>query len=188
MAPLCLVRPTSEDAEIFWDYRWEFLENGEVIHGGAGLANAASPQAWLQALEQNSCEESVAPGLVPATTLLAIRQNNLRMVGIIDIRHRLNDYLFRYGGHIGYSVRKSERRKGYAAASFIRHFSSAGRSLVFPGFSSPVTSATFPPPAPFALRAVFWKMRSWKGLAESWCSATGSILLPFKVNKHKEVP
>ncbi|MCI5802535.1 MAG: GNAT family N-acetyltransferase [Oscillospiraceae bacterium] len=116
MAPLCLVRPTSEDAEILWDYRREFLENGEVIHGGAGLANAASPQAWLQALEQNSCEESVAPGLVPATTLLAIRQNNLRMVGIIDIRHRLNDYLFRYGGHIGYSVRKSERRKGYAAA------------------------------------------------------------------------
>ena len=36
------------------------------------------------------------------------------MVGIIDIRHRLNDYLLKFGGNIGYSVRKSERRKGYA--------------------------------------------------------------------------
>ncbi|HBP25488.1 MAG TPA: GNAT family N-acetyltransferase [Acholeplasmatales bacterium] len=35
---------------------------------------------------------------------------------MIDIRHRLNDYLFRLGGNIGYSVRKSERRKGYAKA------------------------------------------------------------------------
>lgn len=32
---------------------------------------------------------------------------------MIDIRHRLNDYLLNFGGHIGYSVRKSERQKGY---------------------------------------------------------------------------
>jgi predicted acetyltransferase len=33
---------------------------------------------------------------------------------MIDVRHRLNDYLLKFGGHIGYSVRKSERQKGYA--------------------------------------------------------------------------
>ena len=33
---------------------------------------------------------------------------------MIDIRHRLNDYLLNLGGHIGYSIRKSERQKGYA--------------------------------------------------------------------------
>lgn len=33
---------------------------------------------------------------------------------MIDIRHRLNDYLKNFGGHIGYSIRKSERQKGYA--------------------------------------------------------------------------
>lgn len=33
---------------------------------------------------------------------------------MIDIRHFLNDYLEQFGGHIGYSVRKSERKKGYA--------------------------------------------------------------------------
>ncbi|GGG12892.1 GNAT family N-acetyltransferase [Paenibacillus aceti] len=29
------------------------------------------------------------------------------------LRHRLNDKLMRYGGHIGYMVRPSERGKGY---------------------------------------------------------------------------
>lgn len=33
---------------------------------------------------------------------------------MIDIRHRLNEFLLNFGGNIGYSVRKSERRKGYA--------------------------------------------------------------------------
>ena len=33
---------------------------------------------------------------------------------MIDIRHYLNDFLKEYGGHIGYAVRPSERRKGYA--------------------------------------------------------------------------
>lgn len=34
--------------------------------------------------------------------------------GSIDIRHRLNEYLLQFGGNIGYSVRPSQRRKGYA--------------------------------------------------------------------------
>lgn len=38
------------------------------------------------------------------------------IVGMIQVRHEFNDYLERYGGHIGYSVRPDERRKGYASA------------------------------------------------------------------------
>ena len=37
-----------------------------------------------------------------------------RLVGMIDLRHRLNDFLAEYGGHIGYSVHPAYRRKGYA--------------------------------------------------------------------------
>lgn len=36
-----------------------------------------------------------------------------RFLGVIDIRHRLNDSLLRYGGHIGYAVRLGEWNKGY---------------------------------------------------------------------------
>lgn len=38
----------------------------------------------------------------------------LKLIGMIDIRHRLNYYLLQFGEHIGYSVRKSERRKIYS--------------------------------------------------------------------------
>ncbi|MDD2954749.1 MAG: GNAT family N-acetyltransferase [Oscillospiraceae bacterium] len=115
MEILRLSHPAEKDFAAIWDYRREFLENSETLHGGAGLQGAPSPEAWHKALEENRREETVAPGLVPATTLIALRQSDGLMVGIIDIRHRLNDYLLRYGGHIGYSVRKSQRQKGYAS-------------------------------------------------------------------------
>lgn len=40
---------------------------------------------------------------------------NKTIIGAINIRHALNDYLFQFGGHIGYGIRPTERRKGYAA-------------------------------------------------------------------------
>ena len=40
----------------------------------------------------------------------------MQVVGMIQVRHYFNDYLSEYGGHIGYSVKLSERRKGYATA------------------------------------------------------------------------
>ncbi len=38
-----------------------------------------------------------------------------KIVAMVSIRHELNDFLWRVGGHIGYSVRPSQRRKGYGA-------------------------------------------------------------------------
>ena len=53
-------------------------------------------------------------GFVPSSTFLAVHALTGKLVGMIDIRHRLNGHLLFTGGHIGYSVRKSERQKGYA--------------------------------------------------------------------------
>ena len=52
---------------------------------------------------------------VRTTQFLYIRASDNKMVGTIQVRHTLNQMLAAYGGHIGYSVRPSERRKGYAA-------------------------------------------------------------------------
>ena len=82
--------------------------------GAAGLDNTTSFDEWFSAIVDNLTEETVRTGLVPASTYLAVRCHDQRIVGMVDIRHILNDYLFQSGGHIGYSVRKSERRKGYA--------------------------------------------------------------------------
>lgn len=51
---------------------------------------------------------------VPATTYFALDKERNIMVGAVNIRHYLNDYLRQFGGHIGDGVRPSERRKGFA--------------------------------------------------------------------------
>ena len=51
--------------------------------------------------------------MVPSSTYFLIREDEDRIVGMIDIRHDLNDYLLQYGGHIGYGIRPTERRNGY---------------------------------------------------------------------------
>jgi len=56
----------------------------------------------------------VPPGRVPATFLLA--EVDGAIVGRVSIRHELNDYLERFGGHIGYAVRPAHRRRGYGRA------------------------------------------------------------------------
>ena len=43
-----------------------------------------------------------------------IDKKNNYILGMIDIRHCLNDFLLQAGGHIGCGVRKFERKKGYA--------------------------------------------------------------------------
>ena len=100
--------------EQIWTYRTEFIEQGEDMAGTAGLSGVKDVEEWLLQLEKNSSEETVTDGLVPATTLLAIRKSDNQLVGIVDIRHRLNEWLLRFGGHLGYSVRKLERGQGYA--------------------------------------------------------------------------
>lgn len=45
---------------------------------------------------------------------LAVRKSDDRLVGMIDFRRPLTEFLLCFGGNIGYSVRPSERGKGYA--------------------------------------------------------------------------
>ena len=95
------------------DYKNEFITNNEIIQGAANMA-ALSISEWVQFAENTKYKETVTPGFVTAHTFFALdNNNNNKIVGIINARHELNDYLLNFGGHIGYSVRKSERRKGY---------------------------------------------------------------------------
>ncbi len=50
---------------------------------------------------------------VPNSTYY-LTDNKNRILGVVNIRHRLTDNLLIEGGHIGYGIRPSERRKGYA--------------------------------------------------------------------------
>ena len=52
-------------------------------------------------------------GLVPSSTYFVYDIEKKDIVGAINIRHYLNDYLYKYGGHIGLGVNPKYRNKGY---------------------------------------------------------------------------
>jgi predicted acetyltransferase len=69
---------------------------------------------YLRRLEADRLGHALGEGRVPATFLLA--EVDGRVVGRTSIRHELNAWLLRQGGHIGFAVVPSERRNGYATA------------------------------------------------------------------------
>ena len=53
-------------------------------------------------------------GKVPDSVFFLLDVERDILLGAVNIRHYLNDYLLQFGGHIGDGIRPSERRKGYA--------------------------------------------------------------------------
>ena len=114
MDKIILVEPDLSYADEIIKYKEESLAESPIINGSAGLDRFSSIEDWLEELKKRSCEDTVPKGLVPSSTYLGIREKDNYIVGMIDIRHYLNEYLTQVGGHIGYGVRKTERNKGYA--------------------------------------------------------------------------
>lgn len=95
-------------------YRQAFLDCGDSMDGTGSLRRCENPQDWLKETELCSKRETTPAPWVPATQFVFLRESDHKIVGMIQVRHAFNDYLAKYGGHIGYSVRPDERRKGYA--------------------------------------------------------------------------
>jgi predicted acetyltransferase len=110
---IILERPGPQHMDDVFSYLQEHIGQGEYsLSGSGGLDKAHSYEEWLEkvAREQTAPEE----GLVPATTFFAVRKRDKKLIGTIQVRHHLSDFLLKYYGHIGYGVRPMERRKGYA--------------------------------------------------------------------------
>ena len=111
---MMLMEPTAEYGEQIRAYRQEFVDSGDSMDGTGGLIKFDDPQEWIDFLAKHKNPETLPEGRVPATQLIFVREEDRKIVGMIDIRHYLSEYLEKYGGHIGYSVAPSERLKGYA--------------------------------------------------------------------------
>ncbi|WP_445154336.1 GNAT family N-acetyltransferase [Arthrobacter sp. Hor0625] len=96
------------------------FDGGRRDGGGADdwpleeLTDAATFGRFVRSLVEDALPESPRkPGYVPCTYLWIVDGD--RFLGSLAIRHELNSFLFNEGGHIGYSVRPSARRRGHAA-------------------------------------------------------------------------
>ena len=108
-----LVRPSKELKEKALAFKKEFFDNNEsVINGSELLDKTEGYDQWLAAVSANTNPATVNPAWVLTDTFFAVDDDE-KIVGIIDLRHALNDFL-KDCGHCGYSVCPSERRKGYA--------------------------------------------------------------------------
>ena len=107
--------PTAEYEQQISAYRKEFLERGDSMDGTGALRRMDDPKQWLEYCRLCKNPDTVPEGLVPATQYIYVRESDYKIVGMLHIRHYFNAFLEQYGGHIGYSVAPSERRKGYAS-------------------------------------------------------------------------
>ena len=114
MENLILIRPTAEYANQIAEYRQEFLDAGDSMDGCGPLRRIEEPKEYIKTCAEYEDKQTVPSHLVPATQLFLIRKSDNKLVGMLQVRHCFNDYLEKYAGHIGYSIRPSERRKGYA--------------------------------------------------------------------------
>ena len=110
---LHLREPEEADREQVMAYREEFLANGSRMDGTSALDQYPDFDAWLANIRALKDPATTPAGFVPATQYLALDEQE-HLVGMTNLRHYLNDYLLTYGGHIGYSVRPTERKNGYA--------------------------------------------------------------------------
>ena len=111
---MVLIEPTTEYSRQIQSYRKEFLDSGDSMDGTGDLRNFDDPREWIDYVEKHKDPQTVPEGRVPSTQFIFVREEDSKIVGMIDIRHHLNEFLEMFGGHIGYSVAPSERRKGYA--------------------------------------------------------------------------
>ena len=110
--------PSLERKEEALEYLKEFIDNNSEPHGTCGLNRCENGMPYEEWLDDtlNTMDEEYAKylGRVPMTTYFMIREDDNKIVGMLNIRHYLNTVFMIIGGHIGGSIRPTERGKGYS--------------------------------------------------------------------------
>ena len=114
MTELELVRPSDAYLTRIAAYRAAFSACPDWLHGAQGLRETGDPGEWLRYLALCGQEETVPAGAHVYSQFLYVRASDGVIVGMIGVRHAPLGPLETWGGHIGFSVLPSERRKGYA--------------------------------------------------------------------------
>lgn len=110
-----LIKPNISYSKEIMDFRDEVLEDTDKYRfsGLSCLEKFDSSEEWIEYLK--SCEniQTCPKGTVNSDEYIFVREDDNKIVGMINLRRQLNDFLRTFGGQIGYCVRPSERGKGY---------------------------------------------------------------------------
>ena len=112
MEELRLTRPTEAMSGEISAYRQAMLDAGSEMDGCGPLSRMEDPAEWIAFCKTLDEGTNVPERWIPATQFVCLRGE--KIVGMIQVRRELNDFLREYAGHIGYSVRPDERKKGVA--------------------------------------------------------------------------
>ena len=117
MEQFYLELPSKNRKEQILDYINEIIKYNSETNGLGALAKIIEGYSFEKALEMclNMQNENYAKSLGKSQvkTFLLIRSSDDKMIGSINIRWNLTEYMKKYSGNIGYGIRPTERRKGY---------------------------------------------------------------------------
>ncbi|CQR55314.1 GNAT family N-acetyltransferase [Paenibacillus riograndensis] len=108
-----LIKPSVDLENEYLSFYKEWLDSGEEMYPWVIEKDPTNFNAMVQFLIDNENGINLPEGWVPDSTYWLINENR-KIIGVVNIRHQLSEYLLYRGGHIGYGIRTSERLQGYA--------------------------------------------------------------------------
>ena len=98
MDRLKFVWPSMELRPQALEYREEFLRSGETELHGAALFDQMDFEPWLELTVRNRRAETARSDWVQSSTFFVVREWDGRIIGMVEVRHRLNGFLSAFGG------------------------------------------------------------------------------------------
>lgn len=109
---IALIKPTIELRDEYLDMLNDWKVHKEKPNPGTLKLDSTNFPKMLETLDGFTRGIGVDENHVEHSTYWLVENN--RVIGAVNIRHRLNDYLLKFDGHIGGGIRPSDRAKGYA--------------------------------------------------------------------------